>query len=706
MKISILLPYKENFSPTYPGAVSLMVKDTSLKSIYRKKINVVGFTEYKKKYDLNYFNIKLNKKFLFSTSKEYLNKYIKYENKNSSDLIEIHNRPGYLKYLSDKVNSKFVLYLHNDPLVIKGSRSPEERINLLKKCEFIIVISKWIKKQFIKNIEHKCFNLMYKFLIIPHSVDKPKKQPNIKLKKKNIVFVGRLNHQKGYDLFGQAIIKILNEHKDWKALIAGDEPRQNIFFSHKNLKLLGFVNHNKVLQLFEKSSIAVVPSRWEEPLGRTGFESSSRACAPIISNKGGLPETITNGIILKRLNVEEIYKFIKLLILNDKIRNQIQKLSYKNFKNTTNLITKKIDNYRNKINKKFYINLNISKNLKILHITNFNERFNGRLHYNTGKRINNGFIRNGHNVLTISDRDILHNSKKLNDPSGLNNLNKSIIETANNFKPNLIVLGHADGINRETIINLKKKDNKICQWFLDPLNINGPDYNKNKKRISNFSDLIDATFLTTNPSSLRFNLKNSFFIPNPSDESFETLNNFSNKCDFDVFFAMSHGVHRGKLKKGKYDERELFVNKLIKKNKKISFDIYGMNNIQPIWANNYLNVISNSKMGLNLSRGKPMKYYSSDRITQIVGNGLVTLIDEETCYRDFFNDDEMVFYNNLSDLSEKINKISLDERLRRKIGKKGKKKYMKYFNSKIVTDFMIKRAFNLKISNVYWNINN
>ena len=166
---------------------------------------------------------------------------------------------------------------------------------------------------------------------------------------------------------------------------------------------------------------------------------------------------------------------------------------------------------------------------------------------------------------------------------------------------------------------------------------------------------------------------------------------------------MSHGVHRGKLKKGKYDERELFVNKLIKKNKKISFDIYGMNNIQPIWANNYLNVISNSKMGLNLSRGKPMKYYSSDRITQIVGNGLVTLIDEETCYRDFFNDDEMVFYNNLSDLSEKINKISLDERLRRKIGKKGKKKYMKYFNSKIVTDFMIKRAFNLKISNVYWN---
>ena len=29
MKISILLPYKENFSPMYPGAVSLFVKDTA-----------------------------------------------------------------------------------------------------------------------------------------------------------------------------------------------------------------------------------------------------------------------------------------------------------------------------------------------------------------------------------------------------------------------------------------------------------------------------------------------------------------------------------------------------------------------------------------------------------------------------------------------------------------------------------------------------
>ena len=44
MKISILLPYKENFSPTYAGAVSLFIKDTTLISKFKKNITVYGNT--------------------------------------------------------------------------------------------------------------------------------------------------------------------------------------------------------------------------------------------------------------------------------------------------------------------------------------------------------------------------------------------------------------------------------------------------------------------------------------------------------------------------------------------------------------------------------------------------------------------------------------------------------------------------------------
>ena len=83
-----------------------------------------------------------------------------------------------------------------------------------------------------------------------------------------------------------------------------------------------------------------------------------------------------------------------------------------------------------------------------------------------------------------------------------------------------------------------------------------------------------------------------------------------------------------------------------------------MNNIQPIWADEFYNVLSNCKMGLNLSQGDPVKYYSSDRFAQLIGNGLLTFIDRKTMFENFFSNDEIIFYDNLSDLSEKILKYA------------------------------------------------
>ena len=176
------------------------------------------------------------------------------------------------------------------------------------------------------------------------------------------------------------------------------------------------------------------------------------------------------------------------------------------------------------------------------------------------------------------------------------------------------------------------------------MNKNGPDYERNKERILDKINVMDGTFLTTSPSALNFLPKNkkNFYIPNPSDHSFEVLDNYKKSCSVDVFFALSHGVHRGKLKTGKEDDRIIFLEKLQKITSNIKFDLYGVNNVQPIWADHYFKTISNAKMGLNLSRGEAIKYYSSDRITQIVGNGLVCLIDEKTQYRDFFSNNEMV----------------------------------------------------------------
>ena len=314
----------------------------------------------------------------------------------------------------------------------------------------------------------------------------------------------------------------------------------------------------------------------------------------------------------------------------------------------------------------------------------------------------------GHSVLGFSDRDIQKYYKSFQDLKGAKTLNDKLKKTCYNYKPDVIIMGHADLISSNQIEELKDDypNVKIGQWFLDPLNKKGPDFERNKERITNKLSVVDATFLTTCPSALSFLPKNNntHFIPNPCDKSFEILNNYSKACNVDVFFALSHGVHRGVLKVGKTDDRVKFVNHLINITPDVKFDIYGLNNIQPIWADHYFKTISNAKMGLNLSRGEAIKYYSSDRITQIIGNGLVCLIDEKTQYRDFFNNNEMVFYNNTNDLSEKILKISNDEKLRKSIARKGKEKYMKYFNSDLVAEFIIEKTLGLsKKKNYFWD---
>ena len=78
-----------------------------------------------------------------------------------------------------------------------------------------------------------------KLLVINQSAKKQK--IDFKNKEKIITFVGKLNESKGYDLFGKAAIKILNNYKDWSAYVVGDEPRDKLIFNHKRLIKFGFV---------------------------------------------------------------------------------------------------------------------------------------------------------------------------------------------------------------------------------------------------------------------------------------------------------------------------------------------------------------------------------------------------------------------------------------------------------------------------------
>ena len=63
---------------------------------------------------------------------------------------------------------------------------------------------------------------------------------------------------------------------------------------------------------------------------------------------------------------------------------------------------------------------------------------------------------------------------------------------------------------------------------------------------------------------------------------------------------------------------------------------------------------------------------------------------------DFFNSREAVFYKDINDLIEKILKYKKDNKQRKLIAKNGKLKYMKYFNSNLVSQFMIDQIFDFK----------
>ena len=688
LKIATILPYKENYTLDKASAASLWVSEFYKNSKFKKYNFIYGHTKFKKYLTTNYININLKnlKSKLKSTTNEYSKKLIKDLNLKDYDIVEIHNRPQLLHKLLEKVKNRFIFYFHNDPLSMKGSQSINERIKILNSTDRIIFVSEWVRYRFFLDLDKK---LQSKTEVIYPSVNlqRPAK------KKKSIIFVGRLNYSKGYDLFKDAISKILDEFPVWKAFSIGDEERRSIYISHPKHKEIGFINHKKTLNILNRSEIAVVPSRWDEPFGRTALEASSRGCATIISNRGGLTETTDHAIIIKKLEVTNLYKEIRKLIKYPKRRKKIQMLGRKNVKHLVKKNTKLIDQVRENCFPRF--NLNYSKNrLKIINLYNQGQKLNHRLfNISLGKKFTNGFVRNGHDVLEISDRDYIKNNKSFNLIPDKNNFQNFFIESFKNYNPDLLFFGHTKNLNLETIDKLKSinKNLIIAQWNEDPV-MQGLDYSKkNLANINYYAELVDHNFITTHPSVIknRVNNKNVHFFFVPVDRNIERYDIYKLQPKNDLFYAMSHGVNRARLKEGTEDNRINFLNKLVKKIPNIKYDFYGFSNKQPIWGNDFNNALINSKMALNLSRGKPTKHYSSNRIASIMGNGLLTFVDEKVQMNNFFNKQEIISYSDIADLSDKIQYYTKNEKLRIRVAKNGKRKYFKLFNEKKIAKYII-----------------
>ena len=511
-------------------------------------------------------------------------------------------------------------------------------------------------------------------------------------KEKIIIFSGKLNSLKGYDVFGKTITNILDKNPEWKAFVFGNEPREKYNFSHKNLIVKNWISHSDLLKFYEKSSISVVIPKWQEPFGRTAMESASRGCAVITSLSGGLQETFHNNLIIKKVTEKNLFKKIQFLINNPK---NLKKIQYKNFTTVLHNIkntSKIIDNLIFKVKNKEFYNYDNNKK-KILQISTFGEKIDYRIfNLSVSKKLSNGFIRNGHDVLNVDYRNY---NKFLNN----NDFDDKILKIFHNYRPHILIMGHNNVLSKKTLLLIKNKGCKIIIWYEDALAESGPDYEKSLSLLEKNNHLIDKYFLTTHPDAIKTKIpkKKCLYMPVPVDPNIEYGEFYKVPKTNDLFFALSHGVNSGTLKANYIDERIHMINKLIKLSKdNLKFYFLGINNIQPKWNFEYDYLLSRNKIALNLSRGKAVKYYSSNRIAQLMGNGCVVAIDKKVKFSDFFTAKEVIFYKNPEDLIKKILKVKNNHALLYKMGRAAKKKYFNLFSNLKVSQYLIDQTFNLK----------
>lgn len=331
--------------------------------------------------------------------------------------------------------------------------------------------------------------------------------------------------------------------------------------------------------------------------------------------------------------------------------------------------------------------------MKILHISNFAFNKHGQRYYSIDRKVSAGLIENGHFVYDYSFRDMarlgtIFKTKKL----GAGVANKEVLEIVDNLQPELILIGHSDLLAPDTLAQIRKKhpETKIAFWFVDwlcePSKVNF---------IKSIVPYVDTLFCTTGGELLKqFKLPSNkvSYIPNIAIKSLESLTQFD-KTIYErglVFFGTVY----------KDLAREQFLKELIHQLGE-RFSYFGAFDTSTVYGHHYIDILAGARCGLNLSRRNDIELYSSDRIIQLTGNGLLTFTPEVPGFQKLYQSDEVVYFKNEHDLVEKYNYYEqhLDEA--RQIAKKGWEKTQRSYNSARITKFMLELTFNQPLSEAY-----
>lgn len=337
--------------------------------------------------------------------------------------------------------------------------------------------------------------------------------------------------------------------------------------------------------------------------------------------------------------------------------------------------------------------------LKIVHCGIFNENDDGNFFYGLERKISHGLIQNGHFVYDFSYRDWERNLRFFGiKNSGLKKMNEKLFKICINLNADLLLLGKAEKIDRQTLKNIKNElpNLKIAQWYVDHLN-EAPQFFENLNEVDTFfyANALNLKSLSKKYKDIKFS-----FFPNISDNAFDKCMDIPKTNDI-VYIARDY----------KEDVRYKFailLDEFCNKNG-LKYKIYASLNNPPIFGNEFHKAINQAKIAINFNRDDALNdnendkkwLGASDRMAQFMGCGVCTFSPKIKGFERFFEDKkDIVYFKSPDDCFKKI-KEYLDNDKFKDIARSGRARALQIVNSKRVTKFMLELIFNEKFTQEY-----
>lgn len=219
--------------------------------------------------------------------------------------------------------TKIIACEHMSNTVVKGIVN-KIRKHCYKKVDKLVVLTKADYNYYIKFIKED------KLRIIPNSLSFINNEKNL-LINKNMIAVGRLTKQKGFDLLLESIKIVKEEVKDWIIEIYGEgEEEEELLKKIKKYEIENIVKIKKpvknIQQKYLESSIYLLSSRWE---GLPMVLIEALECGlPIISfdcptGPSEIIENDKNGFLILPQDINNFAEQIVKLVKNPDLRNKM-----------------------------------------------------------------------------------------------------------------------------------------------------------------------------------------------------------------------------------------------------------------------------------------------------------------------------------------------------------------------------------------------